>query len=53
VISSIADPGLIKNSYIHGANSFIEKSTPYETFVEKIDILNKYWFESAMIPEAN
>ena len=54
VFSSSDQPQDVANSYLHGANTFVQKPTQYEDYMPVIGAIAHYWFEVASLPvEAN
>jgi|TARA_B100001971_G_C18032812_1_gene453456 two-component system response regulator len=51
VLSTSYDKETIREAYENGANGYITKPISYEGFVDKIKLLQKYWFDTSSLPE--
>lgn len=51
VLSTSCDKETIREAYENGANGYIIKPTSYEGFVNKMELLQKYWLDTNSLPE--
>ena len=51
VLPTSYDKETIREAYENGANGYITKPISYEGFVDKIKLLQKYWFDTSSLPE--
>lgn len=50
VLSSSRAQSDIKQAYVMGANSYVLKAMSFETYLERVERLVKYWFDTVELP---
>ncbi len=50
VLTTSQQPEDVRNSYALGANSYITKPARFDLFIEKMELLSRYWFEMVELP---
>lgn len=51
VMTTSSDPRDVERCYKYGANSYVAKPVSFEGYMEAVQRLHSYWFETVMLPE--